>query len=164
MRLSILLLITCIPAFSQRMIDTVSGGQIQSGVPASGIKLLDNGGMATDQDGNLYFADASRHRIRKIRRDGIIETVAGTGLSRISGDGGPAIAASLGYPGPMAVDKSGNLFFRDLNRIRRIDSSGKITTVAGTGIAGSLGAEGPAVLAQIDYGYDLVVGGDGAVY
>jgi len=146
------------------MIDTVAGGQIQGGVPASGIQLIDNGGMATDQDGNLYFADVSRRRIRKIRRDGIIETVGGTGLSRISGDGGPAIAAALGYPGPMAIDKSGNLFFRDQGRIRRIDLSGKITTVAATGISGSLGAEGPAVLAQIDYGYDLVVGGDGALY
>src|SRR5260370_28417043 len=139
MRFSIFLLISCIPVFSQRMIDTVAGGQLQSGVPASGVDLIFPADMATDQEGNLYFSDYTRYRIRKIRRDGIIETVAGTGVSRVLGDGGPAIAASLGYPGPLVIDDSGNLFFRDVGRIRRIDSSGTITTVAGTGgTSGSL--------------------------
>jgi uncharacterized protein (TIGR03437 family) len=163
-RSAILVLVTCACARGQRTIDTVAGGLIQSGVPASSVELIFAPSVTGDSDGNLYFGDDARHAIRKIRSDGIIETVAGTGISRVTGDGGLASTASLVNAGRVTPDDSGNLFFIDSGRIRRIDSSGKITTVAGTGILGSLGADGPAVSAQIDYATNLAVGLDGTLY
>src|SRR5262249_35389606 len=136
---------------------------IPTGVPALGVELVSTSGITGDAQGNIYFVD-SRYVIRRIRKDGTIETVAGNGISSIAGDGGPATEASLFGPTKLTSDDAGNPYFLDYARIRRIDSSGNITTVAGTGIYGSLGAEGPATLAQIDPPGDLVAASDGAVY
>lgn len=107
-------------------------------------------GTATDEAGNLYIADRFNNRIRKVDAvTGIITTVAGDGYidaglksdgfynaqGRYSGDGGPATQASLNFPEAVAVDTGGNLYIADTqnNRIRKVDSSGVISTVAGTG-------------------------------
>ena len=65
--------------------------------------------VATDGFGNVYIADTSNNRIRKVDSSGIITTVAGTGLPFFSGDGGPATSAAIGRPGGVAVDQAGNI-------------------------------------------------------
>ena len=96
-------------------------------------------GLVVDRDGNLYVSDSRAARVWRIdRKTGLLAAVAGTGESGFSGDGGPAVAATLKEPGDLAFDRDGNLFVSDLgnNRIRRIDrKSGVIETFAGTGRA-----------------------------
>src|SRR5436853_1540109 len=107
--------------------------------------------VAFDQAGNLCFADTFNHRIRRVdARSGGITTVAGNGEPGYSGDGGPAMRASLNEPYGIAIDRAGNIFVADrLNsRVRRIDAgSGIITTLAGTGEAAYSGEGGPAARA-----------------
>ena len=93
-----------------------------------------------DGSGNLYIADTYNHRIRRVDTSGIITTVAGTGESGYSGDGGSATAARLAWPQGVAVDGSSNLFIADSNnsRLRRVNSQGIITTVA-TGLSSPAG-------------------------
>ena len=91
------------------------------------------GGLAFSPSGDLYIALEDSHRIRKIDEHGIIKAVAGIGDGGFSGDGGPAVFARLKNPFRMVFDKDGNLYFtdRDNNRIRKIDSNGIISTIAG---------------------------------
>ena len=105
------------------------------GGPATGASLREPVGVALDGAGNLFIADQSNHRIRKVDTSGIITTVAGNGFGGFSGDCGPATSASLDEPFGVALDGSGNLFIADQgnNRIRKVDTSGIITTVAGNG-------------------------------
>jgi NHL repeat len=94
--------------------------------------------VALDSTGNLYIANWLDPRIRKVDTNGIISTVAGSGVSGFGGDGGPATAANLFYPTDVAVDTKGNLYISDsLNfRIRIVNSAGTISTFAGTGATG----------------------------
>jgi sugar lactone lactonase YvrE len=107
--------------------------------------------VAVDASGNLFIADRGNNRIRKVDLKGIITTVAGNGSSGYSGDGGAATNASLNNPSDVAVDDSGNLFIADLanNRIRKVDTQGIITTVAGNGSSGYAGDGGPATNASL---------------
>ena len=109
--------------------------------------------MAVDGSGNLYIADRSNHRIRKVDTSGTITTVAGIGDSRYSGDRGPASEARLNSPANVAVDGSGNLYIADTgnHRIRKVDTSGTITTVAGMGESGFSGDGGPATEARLSH-------------
>ena len=87
-----------------------------------------------DRFGNIYLADDVNFRIRKIDTAGIIHTIAGTGSEEYSGDGGAATKAEIYLPVGLAVDIFGNVYFSDnSNRVRKIDTSGIITTVAGNG-------------------------------
>ena len=106
------------------------------GGPATEAKLADPRGVFVDTDGVLWIADRSNHRIRRVDPSGVIETVAGTGLSGFSGDGGPATEAQLRIPSRVFKDMFGNLLIVDRgnNRIRRVDPSGGITTVTGNGM------------------------------
>lgn len=90
----------------------------------------------------VYIADSANNRVRRVDARGIITTFAGTGEAGFSGDGGTAVLARLNAPRGVAVDKDGNVFISDgaNHRVRRVDTDGKISTVAGTGVAGS--AEG----------------------
>lgn len=91
-------------------------------------------GIAVDGAGNLYIADSGNHRIRKVDANGLISTIAGSGVQGFSGDGGAATAARLNEPSALVVDDAGTVYFADRRnyRIRKI-SNGKISTVAGTG-------------------------------
>jgi uncharacterized protein (TIGR03437 family) len=100
--------------------------------------------IAVDPAGNIYLSDSLAHRIRKIDADGIISTLAGTGVQGFSGDGGPASQATLTLPQGLATDANGNVFFCSLNRVRKVDPNGTITTVAGNGSPLALGDGGPA--------------------
>src|ERR1051326_5130759 len=101
--------------------------------PALSAGLNDPSGVAVDKNGNVYVADNSNHRIRKIS-GGTISTIAGTGVGGFSGDGGPATKAQVFNPTHLTIDGAGNLYIADYsnNRVRKIDTSGTITTIAGT--------------------------------
>ena len=105
--------------------------------------------VALDGAGNLYIADSLNQRIRQVNAAGIISTFAGTGTQGFSGDGGPATSAKLALPQGVAVDSAGNVYFADgFNaRIRKVDTAGTITTVAGNGSPLGLGDGGPATSA-----------------
>lgn len=105
------------------------------GIPATQAELELPSGLAVDSQGNVYIADWLGNRVRKVDTNGIISTVAGTGVAGFNGDGIPATEASLFEPTDIALDSTGTLYISDwINfRIRSVDSSGIIHTYAGTG-------------------------------
>ena len=145
-------------------IDTVAGGAIGDNGPAVQAWLHAPFGLATDDASNLYIAVALNHCIYRVDPTGTITTVAGTGESGFSGDNGPAVDARLNFPHGVAVDGAGNLYIAENHRIRRVDPSGTITTVAGTSERGFSGDNGPAVAAQLYYPIGLVVDGAHNLY
>jgi sugar lactone lactonase YvrE len=151
----------------------ISFGFSGDGGPATSALLSDPEGIAVDKNGNLFIADYVNNRIRRV--DGqthIITTVAGSGhigFGTYGGDGGPATGAFLANPVGVAVDATGNLFIADTlnNRIRKVDTSGIITTVAGNGqFCGSFpcGDGGPAISAQVADPNNLAVDSAGNIY
>jgi trimeric autotransporter adhesin len=109
--------------------------------------------ITSDSFGNIYFVDESNFRIRKINASGIISTIAGNGISGYSGDGGLAIQASLDFIYPDLIsDKQGNLYFtQGVNHVvRKISTTGIISTIAGTGSPGSNGNGGLAMNARLN--------------
>lgn len=161
-RASAALLLAATLVRAQYTVTTVAGGAIPSGIPAQNAPV-GAAGITRDALGNTYLCYGV---IQRIRPGGIIETFAGTERAGYSGDGGPALSAELSGPEWCAMDRAGNLIFSDSGnaRIRRIDPSGIITTIVGTGIRGSLGDGGPGVTAQIGYLTGIVVDGLGNVY
>ena len=133
-------------------------------------RLADPDDVAADGAGNLYIADTANSRIRKVDTTGVITTVAGTGsygsLGGFGGDGGPAVSALLNYPRGVAVDGAGNLYIADTgnHRIRKVDSSGVITTIAGTGESDFGGDGGPAIAARLDSPRGVATDSAGNVY
>ena len=120
-----------------RKVDT-SGTITTIAGPANAAQLDLPTGVAVDGVGNVYIADSRNHRIGKVDTSGTITTIAGDGLMGFGGDGGPATAARFNNPGGVAVDSAGNIYIADSrnDRIRRVDSAGTITTIAGDGTAG----------------------------
>jgi uncharacterized protein (TIGR03437 family) len=118
-----------------------------------------------DAKGNLFVADAGNFLVRRIAVDGTINTVAGNGKPNFAGDNGPATSAQID-PVAVALDSTGNLYIADgLNyRIRKVDTNGIITTIAGNGTEGDVGDNGPATSAEIDFVTDLAVDNLGNVY
>jgi sugar lactone lactonase YvrE len=120
------------------------------GGPATKAQLNVPMAVAVDREGSLYIADSGDYRIRKVDKDGIITTIAGTGEEGYSGDGGPATSAKLTYPSGLSFDDRGNLYIADELIVRKIDPSGTITTVAGTGRGGHFSGDGgPATEAKL---------------
>ena len=103
--------------------------------PAVGARLSFPAAVVVDNSGNLYVADTGNVRIRRVDTAGTITTAAGSGAGGYSGDNGPAVGARLQFPRGVAADSSGNLYIADghNHRIRRVDTVGTITTVAGGG-------------------------------
>ena len=136
------------------------------GGPAVAARLNEPTRVALDTSGALYIADRGNHRIRRVDGLGIVTTVAGNGEIGFSGDGGPAVEARLKLPQGMAVDGSGALYIADTwnRRIRRVDASGTITTVAGSGGRGYGGDGGPAVRTSLNVPAGVAVDGLGNLY
>ena len=129
-----------------------TNGYSGDGGPATAAKLNYPEAVALDAAGNVYIADFDNNHIRKVSPAGIISNFAGNGINGFSGDGGQATAAEIQYPSGLAFDATGNFYFSDAgaNRIRKITTSGIITTVAGNGTASFSGDGGQATAATLN--------------
>jgi hypothetical protein len=107
-------------------------------------------GVAADPAGNLYIADTVNHRVRMVTPAGVISTFAGGGLYSVLGDGGPASKSGLPTPTSVAVDAAGNVYIVDGLRVRKVNTAGIITTVAGNGTPSYSGDGGPATSAAME--------------
>jgi len=150
------------------VITMVAGGgsAIGDGGPAVGASLSNPTDVAVDRAGDLYIADYFNHRVRKVDTAGFITTIAGNGSAGFGGDGGPATEAQLERPSGVAVDSAGTVYVADLfnNRVRKVDTAGIITTVAGNGDAASTGDGGPATAAAVYEPGRVDLDGDGNLY
>ena len=152
------------------VISTVAGngtrGYRGDGGPAVAARLRLPTGVALDESGNLYIADTSNHRIRKVDSAGVITTVAGDGTQGFGGDSGAATAAQLNDPYGVALDGSGNLYIADTDneRIRKVDASGVISTVAGDGTYDFSGDGGSAVAARLNVPEGVALDESGNLY
>ncbi len=157
-----------LPLAAQHRIDLFAGGALRSGAPAREVALGFLNGIARDPAGNIVFAENGSNLIRRIARDGTLETIAGTGETAFSGDGGDAARAALNQPAFPRYDAAGNLYFADtVNfRIRRVDAQGVITTIAGTGVplASGMDLDGPALERSLGSIVGLAVAPSGTVY
>jgi len=154
-----------------RMVAAASG-QINTVVGNGGFKFAGDGGPATnanfngpqgvavDAAGNVYVADTSNHRIRKITTDGVVRTIAGNGTPGFSGDGGPAVNAALSSPQNLVVDPQGNVYIADSgnDRVRRVGTDGNISTFAGGGASPN---DGQAATAAFLAGFQSALFHDG---
>lgn len=136
-------------------ITTIAGtgiyGYNSDGIAATTATLRKPNSVAVDKWGNVYFVDEYNLRVRKISNTGIISTVAGTGIAGYSGDNGPATLAKIQFATGVAADTVGNVYISDYanQRIRMVNTSGIISTIAGTGTAGYYGDHGPATAAEL---------------
>jgi uncharacterized protein (TIGR03437 family) len=153
---------------SNGVITTVAGtgtaGYSGDSGPATSAQLYRPQSVVLDSGGNLYIADSYNNRIREIS-NGVITTVAGTGTAGYTGDSGPAASARLNRPEGVALDSAGNLYIADYNnyRVREV-SNGVIATVAGSGVWGYGGDNGPAIAAQLYLPTGVAVDSAGNLY
>jgi hypothetical protein len=153
------------------IITTVAGigtknGYHGDGGQATAAELNYPTGVAVDTLGNIYIADLTNNRIRKVNAAGIISTFAGDGTASFSGDGGGATAAELNAPSGVAVDALGNVLIADFYnyRVRKVSTLGKISTVAGNGTYGFSGDGGAATAAEIKSFIGVAVDKPGNIY
>lgn len=157
---------------STGLISTIAGtgtaGYNGDGILATTAQINTPSALAFDRNGDLYFTDRANHRVRKITTStGIISTVAGTGTAGYNGDGILATATQLNGPNEVSFDASGNLYIADWfnNRVRKVDNStGIISTIAGTGTAGYNGDGIAATAAQINGPCGIIFDNAGNIY
>ena len=158
---------------SAQIITTVAGTDFvfpNYPIPAIDAPLGQIRGTAVDAAGNIYLADPNNKRMTRISPNGTLTVVAGNGISvngglgaPASGDGGPAVLASVPNPNAVALDAASNLYIGDGGRIRKV-SNGIISTIAGTGNSGPLGDGGPATSATLESVSALAVDSSGNIY
>lgn len=143
-----------------RIAGTATPGYGGDGGAATSAQLSSPGYLCLDGSGNLYVSDRDNHRIRKITSSGTISTVAGSGTSGYSGDGGPATSAQLDFPAGIRIDASGNLYIADRANhcLRKVTSAGVISTVAGVGnVADNSGTCGSPLVTRMNNPYDVTL-------
>ncbi|RXH54790.1 choice-of-anchor D domain-containing protein [Granulicella sibirica] len=145
---------------------TGAAGHAGDGGPATAARLNQNQGARFDKSGNLFVPQCGGPSIRKIDTTGVITTVAGNFTPGFGGDGGPAIGAMLNCPSGVAIDTAGNFYIADdfNNRIRKVDISGTITTIAGDGNAGFSGDGGASTAAELNLPNDIAIDASGNLY
>jgi hypothetical protein len=136
------------------------------GVPATAAEISLSRYVYIDSAGNLYLSEQNNQRVRIVNTAGIISTIAGTGALGFTGEGTAATLATMNLPTGVVADRAGIVYFSDLNnyRIRRIDHSGTITTIAGTGTPGFSGDGGAATLAKFNQVEGICMDGAGNLY
>ena len=134
--------------------------------PATAAELSTPTGVAIDNNGNVYISDYNNMVVRMVSTTGIITTFAGNGGHGYSGDNGPATAAELNYPVGLAVDNANNVYITDYlnSAIRKVSTSGIITTVAGNGTTGYNGDGGYAFNATLNYPRGVAVDNSGNLF
>jgi len=134
-------------------------GNDGDGGPARQARLTTPFGVAPSRRGGFYIADIDAHVIRYVNAEGVIDTVAGTGVPGYAGDGGPAKTARLNGPARVREDAEGNIYFTETKNhvVRQVSTSGIIRTVAGTGRRGYSGDGSAATAATFDSPYDIVL-------
>jgi hypothetical protein len=151
----------------QTLVGTGEKGYAGDGGPSALALASEPFMCAFDAQGNLYECESSNHCVRRIDKvTGVITTVAGTGQVGYSGDGGPATRATLNSPYSLQVDTNGDIYIVDrLNAaVRRVEAAtGRITTVAGTGVPGYSGDGGPGNQAQLREPNDCFLDGRGGL-
>jgi len=154
-----------------RTVETVAGngrkGVPADGAPAKESPLVDPRAVVPDREGGFYILERSGHALRHVDAGGVIKTVAGTGKAGLSGDGGPALAATLNGPKHACLDRDETVIIADAenNVIRRfIRNSGRIVRVAGTGKKGNAGVGGDSLACELDRPHGVTVAPDGALY
>jgi sugar lactone lactonase YvrE len=149
------------------ILSTIAGngtaGFSGDGGPATNAEINGPTGLVSDGAGNLYVADTSNHRVRKITPGGIISTIAGSGSSANSGDGSLAINAGMN-PVALSIDASGNLYIASRYVIRCVGPLGTVTTVAGAGASGFSGDGGLAIDAKFGNPTGIAVDASGNLY
>jgi sugar lactone lactonase YvrE len=143
-----------------------TSGYYGDGGPAISAELNGPFGVAIDDIGNLYIADANNNVIRMVNTGGIISTIAGNGVAGYSGNGGVATVAELYYPTGVAVDTRNNVYITDYinSVVRMVNSSGTISTFACNGTSGYSGDGGLATAAELDNPSGITVDNSGNVY
>jgi trimeric autotransporter adhesin len=161
-----LVMVLLAPVSLAQNVTTVAGGFVGDGQLATKASFEIPYEVVRDKSGNTYVSDPYGYRIRKIATTGIITTYAGTGIAGYSGDGGLATAAKVSFPIGLALDLAGEVVFADFgnNRVRKINASGKISTIAGTGTAGYSGDHGPATKANLNGPIGLTYDSAGNLY
>ena len=159
--------------YNTGLVNTIAGngslGFSGDGGQGLGAQLADPHDVVVDPAGNVYIADTLNERVRKVDTFGNINTVVGTGTAGYSGDGGAAVNAQLRYPTGLALDAAGNLYIADSGNatIRKVDTHGNITTVAGLGyttFGAAAGDGGLATNANLQTPYSVQVDSTGAIY
>jgi len=143
-----------------------SDGHTGDGGPATAAQIHNPIGLVFDKKGNLYFSADGNYVIREIDTAGNISSFAGTGMSGNSGDSGPAAAATIGLTGYLAIGPYGELYIPDYanNVVRKVDTLGKISTIAGNGSMGNCGDGGPATAACINSPYAVIIDSARSLY
>ncbi len=154
---------TASPKYREAISQSKHKGLVQTGAVATITQFSD---ITFDPKGNLFISDRMNHQIRKIDLNGNISTIAGTGDSDYYGDGGPALDAAFRDPNALASDKQGNIYIAEAanNRIRKIDTKGIVTTVAGNGEHADSGDGGPALKAAIRSMDDIEISPEGELH
>lgn len=141
------------------------GGQATAALIDANTASGGSDAIAVDGSGNVYFTDLMNKRIRKINTSGVISTVAGNGTAGYTGDGGQATAAKISYTSGLTIDASGNLYISDQTTVvRKVNTSGVISTFAGNGTSGYSGDGGQATAAKLNHPSGLCVDGAGNLY
>jgi sugar lactone lactonase YvrE len=149
------------------LISTLAGGAMPATpAPGASVSIPVSFGVAVDSAGDIYFPSPNLNAVFKMDSSGTVWRIAGSGVSGFSGDGAAALAAELNGPNGVAVDSAGDVYIADTNnrRIRKVDTSGNITTVAGNGSTAYSGDGGPAIAAAIGIPYGLAVDSNANVY